>query len=423
MSVPTHNLYDFVHRATKKRFLLKHFHPYSSRYLKDCIELVTDWDHGPNRVDTADRLDFQYNFLDTTSLQTLQPVLFCHDQEPLMYEYYADDMQHMTDFIHDKNHIVRAHIKAIGGNLNLRWINTMSVQKTWILLHSELNSKELDKYQASGAFLGAYWWSHAMLALDWYRFAQHDPALDMGNDYKKLFLIYCRDTTGSREYRKDFLNLIQQHALIDHSQIGSFSTYNITSDSSAVYDAIDHTQAAISVVLETVFDSRIHLTEKILRPLACGHPFLLAGGPGSLALLHTYGFKTFAPCINETYDTVQDHDQRLRMIVDEMKRIQNLNRLDLDCLIAECNKIAKFNKKHFFSNEFFTTITKELEQNVESAFVQHQSRLDLSTWWKFRQYRKKNKFTMSKQDPRYELIKLLARLCREQRQHRSNSHR
>ena len=338
-----------------------------------------------------------------------------------MYEYYADDMQHMTDFIHDKNYIERAHSKAIGGNFNLRWANSTSGQKTWILLHSELNSKELDKYQTSGDFLGAYWWSHAMLALDWYRFAQHDPALDRSNDYKKLFLIYCRDTTGTREYRKDFLNLIQQHALIDHSQIGSFSTYNITSDSSAVYDAIDHTQAAISVVLETVFDSRIHLTEKILRPLACGHPFLLAGGPGSLALLRTYGFKTFAPCINETYDTIQDHDQRLRMIVDEMKRIQNLNQLDLDCLIAECNKIAKFNKKHFFSNKFFTTITKELEQNVKSAFVQHQSQLDLSTWWKFRQYRKKNKLAISKQDPQYESIKLLARLYREQR--RSNSNR
>jgi hypothetical protein len=48
-------------------------------------------------------------------------------------------------------------------------------------------------------------------------------------------------------------------------------------------------------VAETVFDTRIHLTEKTLRPIACGHPFILAAGPGSLKYLQTYGFRTFSP--------------------------------------------------------------------------------------------------------------------------------
>ena len=392
MSVPTHNLYDFVHRVTKNRFLLRYFYPFESRYLKDCVNLLcNDWTQGPNNIDIKHRFDQilkDDSEITNTSLSTLQPVLFCHDQEPLFFDYYLDEIPHMQEFSESvrANQFASKELK----NLNLRWVHPTSLQKTWILLHSELNSAELNKYESTGSFVGAYWWSHAMLSLDWYRFAQHDPALDITDEYKKLFLIYCRDTTGSRTYRKTFISHLKKNNLDDNCQIGSFLDYNITSDSSAIYDAIDHNQTAISVVLETVFDARIHLTEKTLRPLACGHPFILAAGPGSLALLKKYGFKTFSPYINETYDTVQDNDLRLQLIVDEMKRIQLLPDSERTELITRCNQIAEINKAHYFSNDFFNQIVKELQDNVAAAFDQHQGQLNLSLWWEERKQRKKN---------------------------------
>jgi hypothetical protein len=48
------------------------------------------------------------------------------------------------------------------------------------------------------------------------------------------------------------------------------------------------------------------LTEKALRPIACGQPFILAATPGSLQYLRSYGFKTFSGYIDETYDTIQE---------------------------------------------------------------------------------------------------------------------
>jgi hypothetical protein len=299
-------------------------------------------------------------------------------------------------------------------NLNLRWVHPESGQKTWILLHSELNSAELNKYESTGSFIGAYWWSHAMLSLDWYRFAQHDPALDITDEYKKLFLIYCRDTTGSRTYRKTFISGVEEKNIVNDCQIGSFLNYSVTSDSSAIYDAIDHNQTAISVVLETVFDARIHLTEKTLRPLACGHPFILAAGPGSLALLKKYGFQTFSPYINESYDTVQDNDLRLSLIVDEMKRIQLLSDNEKSELINQCNLIAEFNKAHYFSKDFFNSIVTELKNNVDSAFESHQGQLDLSIWWEERKRRKKNPLIPNLKKTK--LLPYLIRLFRTTRQ-------
>ena len=413
MSVPTHNLYDFVHRVTKNRFLLYHFYPFSSRYLKDCQHLCVDgWTHGPNKVEIADRFDHLLSIKcqSYNSFTMLQPVLFCHDQEPLLFDYYNDDIEHMKEFYDSTSEVqpLSPELK----NLNLRWVHPLSLQKTWILLHSELNSTELDRYESTGSFIGAYWWSHAMLALDWYRFAEHDPALHITDSYQKLFLIYCRDTTGSRTYRKTFVSGIKEKNIIEDCQLGSFLNYNVTSDSSAIYDAIDHNQTAISVVLETVFDSRIHLTEKSLRPLACGHPFMLAAGPGSLALLKQYGFKTFSPYIDETYDTVQDHDLRLERILEEMKRIQQLSAYEKSQLINQCNLIADFNKQHFFSADFFNIIVQELQDNVNTAFEKHQGHTDFSIWWTNRKWRKKNLLQSPKDSTGGELVNYLLKLCR-----------
>jgi len=419
MSVPTHNLYDFVHRVTKNRFLLRYFYPFESRYLKDCVNLLcNDWTQGPNNIDIKHRFDQilkEDSEITNTSLSTLQPVLFCHDQEPLFFDYYLDEIPHMQEFCESvrENQFASKELK----NLNLRWVHPTSLQKTWILLHSELNSAELNKYESTGSFVGAYWWSHAMLSLDWYRFAEYDPALDITDEYKKLFLIYCRDTTGSRTYRKTFISHLKKNNLDDNCQIGSFLDYNITSDSSAIYDAIDHNQTAISVVLETVFDARIHLTEKTLRPLACGHPFILAAGPGSLALLKKYGFKTFSPYINETYDTVQDNDLRLQLIVDEMKRIQLLPDSERTELITRCNQIAEINKAHYFSNDFFNQIVKELQDNVAAAFDQHQGQLNLSLWWEERKQRKKNPLIPNTKKTK--LLSYLLTLLRSTRQGKS----
>ena len=134
-----------------------------------------------------------------------------------------------------------------------------------------------------------------------------------------------------------------------------------------------------------MFDHRVHLTEKILRPIACGHPFILAGGPGSLAVLRKYGFLTFNPYIDESYDDIQDDQERLTAIIAAMTKFKQIDTTAQAIALKECQAIAEYNRCRFFSTDFFNQVVDELKQNV--AAIPNELNLDL--WWKERQWRRK----------------------------------
>ncbi len=63
------------------------------------------------------------------------------------------------------------------------------------------------------------------------------------------------------------------------------------------------------------------LTEKVFRPIAFLHPFILCCTSGSLRQLRKMGYQTFHPHINETYDTIIDDEERLEAIYKETERL------------------------------------------------------------------------------------------------------
>ena len=83
-----------------------------------------------------------------------------------------------------------------------------------ILVHSEKQSPEVDKYQSLG-FIPVYYWSHAFIALDWFRFANH---INQQKKTNKTFLIYNRAWEGTREYRIKFVDFICEYNLTNHCQ-------------------------------------------------------------------------------------------------------------------------------------------------------------------------------------------------------------
>lgn len=99
-------------------------------------------------------------------------------------------------------------------------------------------------------------------------------------------------------------------------------------------DLIYHENSYFSVVTETIFrpyhpeDSLLHycntlfLSEKIYKPIAFKHPFILLGWQGSMKCLRERGYKTFHPFIDESYDDEEDHNKRFAMIIEEVKRLE-----------------------------------------------------------------------------------------------------
>lgn len=109
-----------------------------------------------------------------------------------------------------------------------------------------------------------------------------------------------------------------------------------------------HAQTGFSLVTETdMTDGAVlRFTEKTLKPLACGHPFIVAGNPGVLRVLRAYGFETFAPLIDERYDDEPDPSRRLTMVLGEAHRLIGMSDARFDALRSELEPRLLHNAAH-----------------------------------------------------------------------------
>jgi hypothetical protein len=335
--------------------------------------------------------------------------MICHDQEPLDYDAYATRTV-VEEFIAGNPHtFFKTFQHATDENLdlysklNLRMViqnpvGSLYIKKPVLLVHSEKKSQDLQRYEQQLNMTGVYWWSHAAIARDWFRYAEHDPFLD-SRDVSHDFLVYNRAWTGTREYRLKFAELLVEQDLVLHcrTKFAAFDsgrhycdhvfknkTFEISradleqifepnlvdSTASADYASHDYSSTQLEIVLETLFDdNRIQVTEKSLRPIACGHPFMLLATAGSLEYLRSYGFETFGQHIDESYDTIQNPVSRMRSIVTEMQRLASLSLDQKQQLYAELRSIAARNKQLFFSKSWHNLVIQEYKNNFIAALT------------------------------------------------------
>jgi len=91
-------------------------------------------------------------------------------------------------------------------------------------------------------------------------------------------------------------------------------------------DPTIYNQSYFSLVTSTSFDTPwFHPDEKFWKPLGQFHPFIWIGPPNSLDNLRKLGFKSFSPWIDESYDKEEDCEKRMLMIVNEIKRLCDMN--------------------------------------------------------------------------------------------------
>lgn len=380
MSIPLSRLYHFIEKTAIKNYggpvVIYCFSPHGSKNIEDLNPLQNSFNSWYEHV--------------------VYPGVWCHDQEPLDYDFFQTQTRH---FDYAWPNLTRSLAKKSDslGSLNLPGLraNLMYYSHVFsknLLVHSEQRSRNLEKYTTKS--VAVYYWSHALIARDWFRYAEHE---DFTKNANKRFLIYNRAWTGTREYRLRFGDLLIEHKLTDHcltfcSPIENGEHYQThtfknpvwrpdhvlenyfppsLADACASADFIteDYRSTEIEIVLETLFDDqRLHLTEKSLRPIACKQPFILAATHGSLQYLRDYGFTTFDSVWDETYDTIEDPYERMQAIINLMLEItawSDVQRRDNVQLMAQ---IADHNQKHFFSKDFFDLVITELDTNMTKAF-------------------------------------------------------
>jgi hypothetical protein len=121
-------------------------------------------------------------------------------------------------------------------------------------------------------------------------------------------------------------------------------------------------QALLYVSTETVFDYPYpYLSEKSYKPIMQKRPFVIAGAPGSLAVLKAQGFRTFSDHWDESYDQVTDSNQRLRAILGIIEHICSLSIDQLKELCYSMQDVLDHNFQHYVDVFAGSNLEKKLE--------------------------------------------------------------
>lgn len=305
---------------------------------------------------------------------TMENCCYYFDQEP-MYQYSADS-----------------------------FVSRTALKKFRMLANSEI-SEVIKSLCQDYKYHNWYYFFHGFAALDWYRDGQY---FDQDIDWTRPYISFNRLHVNERSYRLNLVARLAQQDLLQHGHVSlhlghtEFGSWQqeLTSPNTRLSEEAktiianninqpllldrQHSTGNISadfghrefdlwksglwhLVTETVFyHNKLHLTEKIFKPIVAQRPFMLAAAPGNLAYLKSYGFETFDRWIDESYDTITDSDQRLQAIVDQTQRLCSMSTDDLKEMHREMMPVLEHNFHHFYG-DFKKRIVNELVDNFETA--------------------------------------------------------
>ena len=249
-----------------------------------------------------------------------------------------------------------------------------------LLVCSEQHSRDINWAQSTYGLMSTHYFFHGWAALDWYR--GYDHCL-LGQDwthrnFQHRLLCPNNIISGRRQHRVRLMcDLIARDLvagnLVSFPNRCPFSGESANSiahglglqlslDRSLIIDR-DHNHAGDShridfwpqamqsfchVVTETVWDDeRVHLTEKIFKPIVLYQPFVLVGPKGGLQYLRNYGFKTFDSVWDEQYDCLPDKS-RMSSIIHLLEQINSWSPGQLADAKADLASILEHNHDWFY---------------------------------------------------------------------------
>jgi len=130
-----------------------------------------------------------------------------------------------------------------------------------------------------------------------------------------------------------------------------------------------HYSSYFEIVTETLWDSDTYpqiFSEKVAKPLLTGLPFVLLQRPHGLKKLQDFGFKTFHPYIDESYDDEMDTEKRFNMISDEIKRILDMEHREIHNWFLSMKDILLHNIRHLHFFVYQKQI--ELRDGIEESW-------------------------------------------------------
>ncbi len=108
---------------------------------------------------------------------------------------------------------------------------------------------------------------------------------------------------------------------------------------------------------------KIHITEKVWKSIITFQPFILISTKNNLNKLREWGFKTFHPFIDESYDELDTYKERKVLLEKEIKRLCSMTIKELDKWYWEMEDVLLHNFNHFpkFINSEYNNLQKMFE--------------------------------------------------------------
>jgi hypothetical protein len=159
----------------------------------------------------------------------------------------------------------------------------------------------------------------------------------------------------------------QQNVTLDQKDYVKYALFN--NDWGEIYlNPRAYLDTYFSLVTETVFDYPYTFrTEKIWKPIAIGHPFIVVANAGYYRDLHDLGFRTFGHIIDESFDKIENNQDRLSRIITVVKDLCNQ---DLSAFINESQEVCKYNQQ--LLAELSLTVRNQFSQQFEQ-FINERS--------------------------------------------------
>ena len=331
--------------------------------------------------------------------------IFMHDQEPIhldIFEPLFDLVKQRTKNIGGSYQVRLRSTDRVGGT-NYRdtvWVQEFPVPKGHVIVseRGEYAEELTERY----GWTTHYYFYHGWACLDWFRGYDRSFLIPRARDRKptRTFMSPNRIVAGKRDHRVLFLYNVFKNGLennhisaprtcqYEHVDIAEVAArYNdIYPDIELVflqaelprlfagedqqlmhsYQLGNFAEAADSLIYvptETVYyGRRQHLTEKTFKAIALEMPFVLIAPAHSLAYLREYGFRTFSPYIDETYDTIEDPVSRIEAATRVLLEIQARSAAAQREFWHNILPIVEHNYNHFYSGGFESVLWAELTE-------------------------------------------------------------
>jgi len=163
----------------------------------------------------------------------------------------------------------------------------------------------------------------------------------------KTFMTYFGKDTSRGHWGQDVVRPKKHTA----ETLGPLSNrFNTQIRCSDLLDPSIYNQTHYTAMIETTIHNDFAMfSEKEAKPIVAKRPFIIFGSCRQLEAFKSIGFKTFDTVIDESYDTIEDKQERWQKALDSMLE---LTKADPKSVYGKLAEVLQYNKEHFENTDW-----------------------------------------------------------------------